>query len=347
MLQRHGNFPRFSGAVLFLWHIPNGVKSLFFTEWGQILPNGVKSYRMGSNLPNGVKSLFLTAAVKNKDLTPFGVTPFGTIFAMRLKKCLVGAYDVVGDIAIVIIPEGLIDKEQSIAKAILASNRRIKVVAKRAGHYGGEFRTLPLQILAGENRKETEVKEFGIRLLVNPETVYYSVRSGNERKRIASLVAPGESVLVLFSGIAPFPLVIARHSQADSIIGIEKNPQAHAYAVENLHRNKYHSTIKLYLGDVQAVVPTLATDFDRVIMPLPTRGEEFLSCALQVLKADGFLHFYDMQRPELFAQSVAKITEASLACKRTVLASTITRCGHCAPNIYRICIDTQISGNND
>lgn len=258
-------------------------------------------------------------------------------------ECLVGAYDVVGDIAIVIIREELTAKEQSIAEAILASNSKIKVVAKRAGNYGGEFRTMPLQILAGENRKETEVKEFGIRLLVNPETVYYSVRSGNERKRIASLVTPGESVLVLFSGVAPFPLIIARYSQAGSIIGIEKNPLAHVYAVENLRRNKNQKNIQLYLGDVQEVVPTLAATFDRVIMPLPTRGEEFLSCALQALKADGFLHFYDMQRAELFPQSVAKIADACSACNRTVVASTITRCGHCAPNIYRICIDTQIS----
>jgi tRNA (guanine37-N1)-methyltransferase len=274
---------------------------------------------------------------------------------MRLKKrlaeslserelgCLVGAYDVVGDIAVVIIPEELTAKEQSIAEAILASNTRIKVVAKRTGQYGGEFRTMPLQILAGENRKETEVKEFGIRLLVNPETVYYSVRSGNERKRIASLVAPGESVLVLFSGVAPFPLIIARYSQAGSIIGIEKNPQAHAYAVENLHRNKKHKNIHLYPGDVQEVVPALAATFDRVIMPLPTRGEEFLACALQALKADGFLHFYDMQRRELFGQSIEKIDRASAAENRQVISSTIIRSGHCAPNIFRICIDAQIS----
>ncbi len=42
-------------------------------------------------------------------------------------------------------------------------------------------------------------------------------------------------------------------------------------------------------------------------MPLPTRGEEFLPCALKAFRPDGFLHFYDMQRPELFTQSVEKL----------------------------------------
>ncbi len=109
----------------------------------------------------------------------------------REQKSLVGAYDVVGDIAIVIIPPELEVREHLIADVILNSNKKIRVVAKRVGNYGGEFRTIRLQILAGENRKETEVKEFGVRMLVNPEKVYYSVRSGNERKRIASLVAQG------------------------------------------------------------------------------------------------------------------------------------------------------------
>ncbi len=256
---------------------------------------------------------------------------------------LVGGYDVVGDIAIVIVPEPLAHKEQIIAEAILASNKKIRVVAKRAGKYGGEFRTMPLQILAGENRKETEVKEYGVRMLVNPETVYYSVRSGSERRRIASQVTSGESVLVLFSGIAPFPLIISRYSQARSIVGIEKNPQAHGYAVLNLRRNKKQQNIQLFPGDVREVVPGLKDTYDRVIMPLPTGGEEFLSCALPVLKRGGFLHFYDMQRQELFAHSEEKIVNASAAFDRKVISSTLTKCGHCAPDIYRICIDTRIS----
>lgn len=256
---------------------------------------------------------------------------------------LVGAYDMVGDIAIIIIPPELVSKEQLIAEAVLSSNKKIRVVAKRVGNYGGEFRTITLQVLAGENRKETEVKESGVRLLVNPETVYYSVRSGNERRRIAALVQPGESVLVLFSGIAPFPLIIARYSKAKSVVGIEKNPEAHAYALENLRRNKKQKNIQLYLGDVRDVVPALAATYDRVIMPLPAGGEEFLPCALQAVKAGGVLHFYALQRPESFAASGEKIAGACAAVNRRVLASAITRCGHCAPKIYRICIDTRIS----
>jgi len=255
---------------------------------------------------------------------------------------LVGGYDLVGDMAIIIVPEALQAKERLIAEAVLESNRQLRVVAKRSGFHSGEFRTIPLEILAGEIRKETEVREFGLRLLVNPETVYYSVRSGAERRRVASLVGPGEAVLVLFSGVAPYPLMISRYSRAGSIVGIEKNPQAHLYALENLNRNAGSDNIRLFLGDAKEVVPDLGLFFDRVIMPLPTMAKEFLPCALQVLRPGGFVHYYDLRQPECFQQSVDDLIAAAALENRLVKVTAVTRCGHCAPHVYRICVDAEV-----
>lgn len=274
---------------------------------------------------------------------------------MRLKQALrgvlteeelqtfIGSYDVVGDIAIIIIPENLRVREQIIAEVLLAVNRKIKVVAKRAGNYGGEFRTIPLKILAGEARKETEVKEFGIRLRLNPESVYYSVRSGHERRRIASLVREDEEVLVLFSGVAPYPLVISRFSRARKIVGIEKNRIAHSYALQNLRLNKKADNIELHSGDAGEVLAAQAgRRYDRVIMPLPTMAATFLPWAMKVLKPHGWLHFYDLQRPELFASSIQKITDVCRDHFRVLDSAVITRCGHCGPRTFRICIDALI-----
>jgi tRNA (guanine37-N1)-methyltransferase len=258
------------------------------------------------------------------------------------QEALVGSYDVVGDIAILIIPKILESCEKLIADAILINNGSIKVVAKRAGLYGGEFRTIPIIILAGENRKETEVREFGIRLRLNPERVYFSVRSSTERRRIASLVSPEELVLVLFSGVAPYPLIISQFSKARVIVGIEKNPEAHAYALQNLKLNKKLQNIVLYSGDARAMIPKLSECFDRVVMPLPTMAETFLPDALRVLKAGGDLHFYDLQRPDCFADSVVKITASCTACNRQIERFSIVKCGHCGPRTYRICIDARI-----
>jgi tRNA (guanine37-N1)-methyltransferase len=263
-------------------------------------------------------------------------------FSSEELQLLAGGYDLVGDIAVVIIPESLIVREREIAEAILADNRRIKVVAKRAAHYGGEFRTLPVKIIGGENRRETEVVEFGIRLRLNIEQVYYSVRSGAERKRVASLVCPGEEVLVLFSGIAPYPLMISGYSKVRKIVGIEKNPVAHRYAQTNVRLNKKENIIQLIHGDVKDVVPSFSHGFDRIVMVLPKSGERFLQVALGVLKPGGMLHFYDMQHMDSFNQSVEKVRNACEIGGRSLSRWTTAVCGHCAPRTHRICVDCLI-----
>lgn len=258
------------------------------------------------------------------------------------QKLLVRSYDVIGDIAVVIIPQELEHRERLIGEAILANTRNIRTVAKRDGLYAGEFRTIPLKVIAGENRKETVHKEFGVRLLVNPETVYFSVRSGTERKRIADLVRPDEEVLVLFSGIAPYPLVIGANSRAREIVGIEKNPVAHNYALQNLSCNTRISNVQLYCGDVAETLPGLGRTFDRIIMPLPKGGERFLPLALSALRRGGMLHFYEMRHADAFTESVEKVRAACCDQDRRLLSAVVVKCGHCAPRTYRICVDGKI-----
>lgn len=255
---------------------------------------------------------------------------------------LVGSYDVVGDIAIVLIPKELEHRERFIGETILATNNRIKVVAKKAGIYEGEFRTLPLTIIAGENRKETIVKEFGLSYSLNPEEVYFSVRSGVERKRIASLVEEGEEVMVFFSGIGPYPLIIAKFSRAARVFGVEKNPVAHRYALRNLVHNKMKNNIHLICGDVKTTVSSCEQRFDRVIMPLPRGGESFLPQALKVLKPTGTIHFYQMQKPGDFDQMVARLSHYCGKAKREIISTEMVRAGHCGPRTFRVCADVRI-----
>ena len=215
-------------------------------------------------------------------------------------------------------------------------------MTKRHGNYSGELRTIPLKVIAGENRKETEYKEHGVRLCLNPERVYFSVRSSNERKRLASLVKPAEDILVMFSGIGAFPLVIAKNSLAGKIMGIEKNPYAHNYAVKNLALNKKIKNITFLEGDVVDAMPSLYGKFDRIAMPLPKTGEIFLERALESLKQNGWLHFYDFQQKDNLDDSLQKVKIACAENNRTVTQSETFISGHCSPQAYRICVDVQI-----
>ena len=257
-------------------------------------------------------------------------------------KHIIRAYDVIGDIAITIIPPELEQYESVIGNKILELNKNVKVVAKRDGFYTGKYRTIPLTVIAGENRKKTICKEFGVKLHLNPEKVYYSIRSGNERKRIADQVTPGENILVMFSGIGVYPLIIAKHSSADHIIGIELNPDAHAFGMENLVLNKVDN-ITLYHGDVKGIIPSLHSRFDRIIMPLPQSASSYIPLALSVLKKNGLLHVYDFQPKESFQQSLKFLREQCKLHGRELLTGVITPCGHKSPSQYRICIDGTIA----
>ncbi|MFT5728707.1 MAG: tRNA (guanine37-N1)-methyltransferase [Desulforhopalus sp.] len=265
------------------------------------------------------------------------------VLAQEELDLLIGSYDIVGDIAIVIVPAELTHRETLIGESILTSNKKLRVVAKRAGNYGGEFRTIDLKIIAGENRKETQVTEFGVRLLVNVETTYFSVRSGNERRRLASLVQPMESVLVMFSGVGPYPLIIAKHSEAKKVVGIEKNPLAHEYAVKNLKLNKKLKNVQFIVGDAADLPLLLDERYDRIVMPLPTMADRFLPVAMEMLKEEGgWIHYYEMAKEGSFETAVEKVQSSAESTGRKRVASSIIRCGHCGPRTHRICVDSQI-----
>lgn len=257
-------------------------------------------------------------------------------------RYLVRGYDLVGDMAITIIPPELLHRQKIIAEAILETNKKIKVVAKRDGNYQGQFRTIPLTIIGGEKRKETLHVEFGVRLLLNPELVYFSVRSGSERRRVAGLVDHGEDVLVMFSGIAPYPLIIHRFSQANTIVGIESNPKAHEYGVRNLALNKVKDSVELYCGDVDNVVPRLESSYHRIIMPLPSSSKDYIPLALSHLKPKGAIHFYDFQPVGNVSGSLQTLKELVRLAGREIVQHQSLICGHTSPGTNRICLDILI-----
>ncbi|MCB9362340.1 class I SAM-dependent methyltransferase family protein [Candidatus Woesearchaeota archaeon] len=254
---------------------------------------------------------------------------------------IVRSYDIVGDIAIIDIPEGLAAKERLIGETILTIHKNVNVVCKRASHYDGEFRTQELAVIAGEDRKETLYKENGCQFFLNPETCYFSARSGNERKRITGLVQPGERVLVMFAGIGPFAIVVAKHHKDVAVVAVEKNPAAAEYGKRNVVKNKL-ANCTFIEGDVREVVPGLEGEFDRIIMPLPKSAEDFLDVALAKLKQGGMLHFYDFQREDEFSIAEDKVKKACATACRDCTSLESVACGQYAPYVHRVCVDAKI-----
>lgn len=250
----------------------------------------------------------------------------------RELQFIPSSFDIIGDIAIFNdMPKEVKKHEQLIAKTVMEIHPHIKVVMKKVGKFSGTLRTPKLKIIAGEKRKETIHKENGCLLRLHVEKCYFSPRLSSERLRIAQQVKKGEDILVLFSGIAPYPCVIAKNAQPKEIHAIELNKIAHKYAEENIKRNKINN-ITLHQGNVKTILPTIKKKFDRIIMPLPKDSPAYLDLALKRLKPKGMIHLYLFAHEDQFTALIKEY-------KKKFKNVTLTPCGVYAPQIYRICLD--------
>jgi len=252
------------------------------------------------------------------------------------------SFDVVGDILIFnYFPEELEKKEKVIGEVILKEHKNVKVICKKTKKHSGVYRLPKLKIISGQRRKETEHKENNVRLKLNVEKVYFSARSSTERKRIYEQVKNGEEVLVMFSGCGPFAIEIAKNSKSKNVSGVEINPIAHKYALENVKVNKVQDKINLYLGDVNKVLPKINKKFDRILMPLPMSGEDFLGLAINKVKKKGIIHFYDFGEDN-FQASEIKVKKACNQIKKKYKILNTVKCGQFSPKVFRICVDFKI-----
>ena len=84
------------------------------------------------------------------------------------------AFDQIGDIVIIKIPDSLLSKKKLIADMILAHVKTAKVVFAQVSPVKGDYRVRNLEFVAGENRTTTEYKEHGCRFRVDVAKTYFS-----------------------------------------------------------------------------------------------------------------------------------------------------------------------------
>jgi len=249
--------------------------------------------------------------------------------------------EMVGSIMILEIPEELKGKEKEIAEAYMQLNKHITTVVKKDKVHSGIYRTRTVKYLAGQRTKETIHQENGIKIKLHLEKTYFSARSANERLRLAKQVKKGEEILVMFSGASPFPLVLSKNSPAKNIVGIELNPLAHQYALENIQMNNLKNIV-VYEGDVLRIMPKLRRKFDRIAMPLPKTGEQFLGLALKKSKPGTIIHLYDFLSEEEFAKQRKVIQDISKSEFHKINIIRTVKCGQFSPKVFRVCFDIKV-----
>lgn len=246
----------------------------------------------------------------------------------NLKKYLPTSFDIIGNIALIKLPDKLMDYKKNIGESILQSKKNIKTVCL-VKPIAGELRTRDIEIISGEKQTKTKHKEFGLEFFVDIKDTYFSPRLANERKRIATLVKPDEIVVDMFTGVGPFAVMIAKNSKAKIVYAIDKNKKAILLAQKNVKINKVVEKITLFNKDSKYINKILEKEkkvADRIIMNLPFSSQNFFTYALDIISKNCFIHLYTIIK-------ASEINDFSDKLKKVSILKKID-CKIC--NIYKI-----------
>lgn len=208
-----------------------------------------------------------------------------------LKTLLPTSFDIVGDIAIIKIPDDLREHSKAIGEAILQANKPVRTVVSDEGVVGDQ-RVRNVEVIAGEDDTKTVHKEFGLMFSVDVGKAYFSPRLATERQRVTQKVKDGELVIDMFCGVGPFSIMVAKNVPGAKIFGIDSNPHAIRSFMDNIRINKVKNVVPLE-GDVRQILKSMVRA-DRIIMDLPQRSYEFFELAIGRLKEGGTIHYYEI-----------------------------------------------------
>ena len=235
------------------------------------------------------------------------------VLANRLElsqlKLLYKSYDIVGDIAIIRIPETLKQYSGNIAEAIMQTHKHIKTVLRQVSPVTSDYRLRELELVTGERKTETIHKEYDCTFKVDLKRCYFSPRLVYERMRIAQQIQLGETVVNMFAGVGCYSIIIAKHSKPGRIYSIDINPIAIQYMRENVKLNKVGERVVSFQGDAKTVVEEkLRNIADRVLMPLPEKAYKYLDYAMLTVKpTGGWVHYYDFEHAEKGENPIEKV----------------------------------------
>tara|TARA_B100000029_G_scaffold8207_1_gene8785 strand:- start:613 stop:1452 length:840 start_codon:yes stop_codon:yes gene_type:complete len=259
---------------------------------------------------------------------------------------LISAFDQIGSIIIVRIPDALISKKKMIGETLLQQVKTTKSVFYQSSPVEGDFRTRNLEILAGDDKTETEYRENGCRFIVDVEKAFFSPRLSTERERISNLVNDNEIIVNMFGGIGMFSILAAKKKSC-IVYNIDINPHASKLCEENIRLNNLKGDVISLNGDARDIIDSkLQNSANRVLMLLPERSDEFLDAAILSLKKNGILHYYShihadkkQDAPKLSEQHFLNVSSFNSRITNSKIVRPV------GPRFYQTVIDVNIEKN--
>lgn len=253
-------------------------------------------------------------------------------------------YEIIGSLALIDVGDDADDLThadgQSVADALLATQKHVTTVIGATSPVEGEFRVRRFIHLAGVPTTQTRCRENGCDFLLDMASVYFTPRLATERARVVSQMGADDVVLDMFAGVGPYSIQAAK--KVKKVIAIDKNPAACEFLSENVKLNRVEN-ITIINADARDVSGDYLQSADWVIMNLPHLAHEFLDDAVAMIKPGGVIIYYDMRHEDdLFDTPVALIRDAAKRIGRNVEVVGTRVVRSYAPYEYNIVVDARI-----
>ncbi|KAM7492639.1 hypothetical protein LguiA_035560 [Lonicera macranthoides] len=142
-----------------------------------------------------------------------------------------------------------------------------------------DYRTMQLEVLAGNHSLVTTVVENGLRFHVDLAKMYWNSRLGTERQRLLNCFSHKDVVCDVFAGVGPIAVSAAR--KVKHVYANDLNPHAVEYLEKNCVLNKLQRKVEVFNMDGRRFIDAVfanqtARPITQVVMNLPNDAAEYL-----------------------------------------------------------------------
>ena len=255
-------------------------------------------------------------------------------------------YKVLGDLAIIKLPDEFSHLKKEIGRIILKNDPRVKSVLNLVEGIQGIFREPKVEVIAGDMNTETMIIENECQFKLDTKRLMFCLGNQHERLRMSKIVFSDEVVIDMFAGIGQFSIPIAVHCRPRRIFSIELNPLAYKYLLENVFLNNVDHIVYPIQGDSKEIVPKLLRHkADRIVMGYVERTQEFLEAAMMGVKAEGgIIHYHNIYKTnDIFQKPISEVKSAAIKSNREVERITHRRIVKSyGPGLVHVVVDVKI-----
>ncbi|KAL4554962.1 hypothetical protein LXL04_037572 [Taraxacum kok-saghyz] len=250
-----------------------------------LLLDETHAYKLFDEMPEAIKACLTGSPfelVRCKLTLFYSYWQLNEILEALLPKGIIvpSSFETVGHIIHLNLREEHLPYKNVIAKVVLDKNKpKIQTVVNKIDAIDNEFRTMALEVLAGNHSLVTRVVENGLHFHVDLATVYWSSKLATERQRLLNSFTRSDVVCDVFAGVGPLSISAAK--KVKYVYANDLNPHAVDYLERNSVLNKLERKIEVFNMDGRRFIDVIfksqsSRPITQVVMNLPKDAAQYL-----------------------------------------------------------------------